>query len=345
MKYQYIDSLRGWAIIGVITIHSAFMVDMNFSTTIKSIAYQGSKGVELFFMLSALTLMLSASKRRDDKSTNLNFFIRRFFRIAPMYYTILILCQFVIPKFKTFDAGNISSNFLFLHGFFPTYINKGVPGGWSVGLEMIFYAIFPLMIIFITSINRAIIFTILGFALRIVFFLVLSKHQLVTDNLAWKYFLGFNFINHLPVFGLGFILYFLIYDKKEIISPTYLLLLVSLILYTGIWDLLPNKFSFEIGLFILIYSLSQKSFILLVNPVLVYIGKISFSLYLTNQLVILLFSELNLVSMLNNSFLNFVCFTSSVFLLSVIISSATYFGIEKPCIKFGNDLINKRIKN
>ena len=56
--YAYIDALRGFAILAVIATHTSQITpDVN-GTTIKLLT-QGARGVELFFLTSALTLMMS----------------------------------------------------------------------------------------------------------------------------------------------------------------------------------------------------------------------------------------------------------------------------------------------
>lgn len=48
---------------------------------------QGAEGVQLFFVMSALTLFLSLdSRRRTEARPVANFFVQRFFRIARLFY-------------------------------------------------------------------------------------------------------------------------------------------------------------------------------------------------------------------------------------------------------------------
>jgi peptidoglycan/LPS O-acetylase OafA/YrhL len=80
--FQYIDALRGIAFLGVLTVHAALVAGrFHFD----HLATLGNQGVQLFFMVSALTLFLSFGPRskRENRSV-LNFFIRRLFRIAPL---------------------------------------------------------------------------------------------------------------------------------------------------------------------------------------------------------------------------------------------------------------------
>jgi len=114
----------------------------------------GQLGVQLFFIASALTLCLSM-KERNEKSIY-NFYIRRFFRIAPLYYFGIVL-YFLWRVFKNYcELGTVNippeynligilENVFFIHGFHLRNFNFVVPGGWSIATEMCFYLIFPLL--------------------------------------------------------------------------------------------------------------------------------------------------------------------------------------------------------
>src|SRR5690348_13706360 len=83
-KFDYIDAMRGIAILLVILVHSAF--DLAIKGPAGRIGAMGQFGVQMFFVASALTLCLSWEARRDEPHPMKSFLIRRFFRIAPMYY-------------------------------------------------------------------------------------------------------------------------------------------------------------------------------------------------------------------------------------------------------------------
>ena len=69
------------------------------------LANKGKYGVQLFFIASAFTLFLS--RHRRSEVGNKNFFIRRFFRIAPMYYLGIILYLFVFKEVSNSYNGNL----------------------------------------------------------------------------------------------------------------------------------------------------------------------------------------------------------------------------------------------
>jgi peptidoglycan/LPS O-acetylase OafA/YrhL len=66
----------------VIAVHaSQYFSDL--SPGVLALANQGARGVQLFFVASAMTLLMSWNARGDGAGA---FYIRRFFRIAPMFY-------------------------------------------------------------------------------------------------------------------------------------------------------------------------------------------------------------------------------------------------------------------
>src|SRR5208283_2381124 len=137
-KYDFIDSLRGYAILGVLLVHSTQFVTPT-SSILQLIATSGSRGVQLFYIASALTLCMSWQFRSTHEIYPIrNFFLRRFFRIAPMFYIAIIYYVFfnaVSPRYFALNGipwWSILLTALFLHGFHPDAINSVVPGGWSV---------------------------------------------------------------------------------------------------------------------------------------------------------------------------------------------------------------------
>jgi peptidoglycan/LPS O-acetylase OafA/YrhL len=142
-KLDFVDRVRGVAILMVIAVHYA----QAFATpTIHRGAMIGQFGVQLFFVASAFTLCLSADHRRAEASPVRNFYLRRFFRIAPLYYLAIPIYAWIFagePRGAFYTAPNMAANLAFLHGLVPAANNTIVPGGWTIGAEMLFYLTFP----------------------------------------------------------------------------------------------------------------------------------------------------------------------------------------------------------
>ncbi|EOC1330540.1 acyltransferase, partial [Cronobacter turicensis] len=153
--YNYIDFSRGVAILLVIMVHTGQHVS-GFDGFLKKITSWGQMGVQLFFVASALTLCISWHSRGNERRKGLKFFIRRFFRIAPLYYLGIVFyfaLSWVDSRYMegyfarnfNYTPSRVMDNMFFLHGLSQRSNNNIVPGGWSIGAEFLFYFSFPII--------------------------------------------------------------------------------------------------------------------------------------------------------------------------------------------------------
>ena len=219
-KHRYIDALRGIAVLLVILTHSAQPV-AGLPELLDGLAKCGQTGVQLFFVASAYTLCLSFRRRGAEARPVLSFYLRRLFRIAPLYW-LAIAVYFGLHLalqlkgapatlvFAPYTAFNVMANALFVHGFVPAANNSIVPGGWSIGTEMAFYALFPLLFALAGRLHRkGLAALLLAWALLCIGNLAL---QMALEGTRWAVagnnFTYFNIVNQLPVFGIGLLAYF-----------------------------------------------------------------------------------------------------------------------------------------
>ena len=318
-------------------------------------AGEGSAGVPLFYIASAFTLFLSFKSRSQKEASPVrNFFIRRFFRIAPMYYIAIIYYLFQNGLGPSYFLGdqthitplNIASNFLFQHGFYPYWINSIVPGGWSIAVEMTFYAILPFLFSRIKNLNQAFNFVIISIVIRTVINMFFISHMLINDVTLWNNYLYFYFPNQLPVFALGIMTYFIICEEGSIqnLSGKALLMFSGIALLqlgTGHNGFFSNIIFYGMAFSMLCIALSRYRFIIIVNPVLIYIGQLSFSIYLVHFAVLKLLVKINFINYFNNGILNYACRYVIVVILSTLISAVFYKFIEVPFQNIGKRIIKK----
>src|SRR5215468_288588 len=86
-RADYIDGMRGYAILMVIAVHASLRVP-RLEWPLADVMAQGARGVQLFFTVSALTLMMSWHRRQDGSAP---FYLRRLFRIAPMFWLAIVV--------------------------------------------------------------------------------------------------------------------------------------------------------------------------------------------------------------------------------------------------------------
>ena len=359
MKLKFIDSIRGVAILMVILVHTAQKIsDLHVLTRI--IAEYGQMGVQLFFIASAYTLCLSAYRNDNESLPLIKFGIRRYFRIAPAYYLGLIIYFGISLMFSQFRIGkivvpdkynffNIFSNLFFFHGFYPPANNVIVPGGWSIGTEMAFYAIFPFLFKLarnkIDSIKKIFVFIFLGiiFSQLCIVLLSFTGHHILNNN-----FIYFNIINQLPVFLIGIGYFFLKknsrYELKWIYNFLFftILTIVSVKLWrsniTYFFSLIPIISGLS---FVFLFELFQKNDFIN-HKLLMRIGQVSFSMYLLHFIFAHFITGFiaSRLFIINGTISLIIFYLFSVFFtFGFALLSEKY--IEKPSSEFGRKIIKR----
>lgn len=152
-RNQSLDVLRGMAVLLVVLVHCAIAASGSVPGLTAFAREHGERGVQLFFIVSGYTMMLTFGDRLDPLAVRL-FYIRRAFRIVPLFW-VAILFYLLITQGEGFrlwapdgvTTGDVLLTFLFLHWSSVTAFNSVVPGGWSIAVEMQFYLLFPLLIL------------------------------------------------------------------------------------------------------------------------------------------------------------------------------------------------------
>jgi peptidoglycan/LPS O-acetylase OafA/YrhL len=371
-RLHYIDALRGIAILGVILLHTGQGI-VNLPPLLANFCSMGAYGVMLFFIVSALTLFMSINEREKSESySTSSFYIRRLFRIAPLYYVGIIFyvlldgfsARYWAPNGITFI--DVIENFLFLHGWTPTSINSVVPGGWSIATEMCFYIFVPYIYKTVKSVKSALWMTLISLIssqiLNKIVLIYFSSYYTESNNYLLSSFLYFWFPNQIPVFLLGVVLYFISQKNKlftfnlknsKLLSvlfitlSIFITLSVFLIYRFGHFQDIPANFIFGVAFVMLAYSLTLYSNPLFVNRFICFIGKISFSLYIWHFVVIRIVNYVRneyLMKLNITPSLSLVIYFTSTLLISLLIGYISYRRIEIPGMKIGADFI-KRIDN
>lgn len=351
-KYEYIDSLRGIAVLTVMIVHIAFIGEISkifdfLPDTILAFINNGQHGVQLFFVVSAFTLMLSHQNRQSEPHATRNFFIRRLCRITPMYYLAILFFTFV---FLGIASGNLYwesihkkaliSSLLYLNGFLPDSINNYVPGGWTISVEFTFYAMLPFLCKVIKNINQAISFVLISLLFGTGLNLLLAGTMFDTNN-----FLGLYIFNQLPTFALGILAYFIVTEKSIKIKPITLLY-ITVTIYIFCYVSASIYFLISLVYFFLLLVLCYKPYKLFSNKFFAFVGKRSFSMYLVHFMVIEIFNMTGFgyLFKINNTITAYTSYLLgyiALFIASLIISMATYKFIELPGQNLGRKLIKK----
>jgi peptidoglycan/LPS O-acetylase OafA/YrhL len=351
-RKEFIDALRGYAILGVICVHVAGAVPPFPAASIQPFNH-GARGVQLFYVVSALTLMMSWHKRADGAAA---FFIRRIFRIAPMFWL-------AIPAFALFAGEgpgyfapaavsfqNIAGTAFFLHAVYPEGSASAVPGAWTIETEMAFYLLFPAICAVIRSWRTAV--AVLAVSIYVATYMWAPLQFFVPriasgENLpVWVFF---SLPIQTPVFLSGIATFYALKDFSNLINQRAAT--IGLLLTIGLMLLLPildNPIPIHIGYGLLFGCLAfclgcgaaARS---LVNAPIRMLGKISYSAYLWHFFVIDCFyiARDNGFGIAAYAPIAFSLELGAVLVITSGLSYVTYRLVELPMIDVGSRLISR----
>lgn len=338
MIYQpRLDSIRLIAVLLVIISHW-----LPNSEIIKSFPHMGHVGVGIFFVLSGflITGNLIRLKSINLKKALKIFYINRTLRIFPIYYLVLILFFFV-------NIEGWSGNYFYFLTYTTNFrlfeIQEWVgPFShlWSLAIEEQFYLIWPIILLVApyNNINLLIVFTFLA-SIIIKVILHLSCDNIFIDMLPFSQF---------DLFMIGGFMTTkidILISKIKTTSPIKLLiypLFISLLLLASDFHLTSNLLIGLLSFFLILITYSENWLVRLLDfKIFIFLGKISYGLYLYHNFIPLL--ERNLVGTETRSiFFSAILpnYNSAVYHLSIqillllFLSLISWNLIEKRFLKF-----------
>ena len=299
MNYNYrkdIDGLRAVAVFSVIFYHANF-------ETFKG----GFVGVDIFFVISGFLITnIIIENLSKNKFSISDFYIRRARRILPLLFLVIFICiilSFILLDYSavgSFSKSAISSLLFYSNFYFWKYVPyfssqvelQPLLHTWSLSIEEQFYIFYPLFFIILFKFSKKFVFHGLLFFFLSSFLVCLWASYNTSGNL--NFYLGFTRGWELLA---GALISILIFEKnflqkervilKEVLSFIGILLIFfsifffdSQIVYPGFFTLIPT-----VGTVFLLINNNPKSFVkkFLSNKYLVFLGLLSYSLYLWHQ--------------------------------------------------------------
>ena len=268
-KNRTVVFLRGVAALWVVVAHCAIWGGYKYWIPDPKVA------VDIFMMISGYLMMWTADNlHRDEPLTNMRswktFYVRRYFRISPVYYValacVVILGDFVIAGKKSFAVMNhnpylgelitdhsplnIFYHLTYIHGLIPDKASSTRLPDWSLSLEMQFYLIFPLIYGYLrkfkTSMNL-VLFTICIIAV-----------SFASKLLVIPYFTEVSpIIYQLPFFLLGILVQYLSTTQNTTMRRTTLLLIGLIGIYSIVIKIPQNVFLVLASGLLLLSTISQ----------------------------------------------------------------------------------------
>ncbi|MBO4405224.1 MAG: acyltransferase [Alphaproteobacteria bacterium] len=368
--FEDIERLRGFACVLVLLQHLLWICPYYFVISIvPSWLSVGSGAVHIFFAISGFVITYSLSDKlenlngnflenlKNSKSWILKFYSKRFFRIFPMVFAVMIICgiYFQMTDAKTdWQSALLRSPFEILFGTFNNSVEafvsenviytSGMGPFWTLAVESQFYMLWPLILVLCKGNNQR---AVVSLSLGLIFSLVvtplsniyLGSHYYWTSNNVAELFLG-SFLACL--YRSGFRIDFSAASAK-VLTLFFMFVIwfypsairgLNKVFYGNIAETVSSAFLVMCCVF------SEGSFSFFgFNKILNYLGQRSFSFY-SVQLILA-----NVVMWFTNSIYfpkdslgksRFFLYQFLIFLVILFISTELlYRFVERPCRKFG----------
>jgi peptidoglycan/LPS O-acetylase OafA/YrhL len=273
----------------------------------------GRIAVTFFFVLSGflITILLLAEKDQTGTVAVRRFYVRRVLRIWPLYFLIVALAFFVLPRIQGLDVPRLSQALPAHFGptlalfviFMPQValsLFPAVPYAeplWSIGVEEQFYLLWPLLV---ARTKRLLLVTtgivVSGIGVKAFAIWYASGLSRADDLQFWNHFIDYFYFTRLECMAIGAIGALLVYERRRGILKflysvpvqvtTYALTAAAIFTTRGKPILQYTPHSILFCIIILNVATNPGSLLKLEKPVFTFLGNISYSMYMLHELVI-----------------------------------------------------------
>lgn len=351
-----IESLRAYAAIAVIMSHLISVGGASVPEYLDFILIRFPLGVPLFFAVSGFSLAYGYTGRLFSENDIKSYFVRRLARIAPLFYLMLAVQLFIFwfehnIKFSLMD---ILINIAFVFNFVPHMTDGIVLASWSIGVEIAFYVLLPVILLTNRSVFSSLALLILSIILANQFYVSMKPVETKYLSFIWH-----NLITNLPYFMWGMLGYSTYVALSSTLRERYIAasswtmiifaFLSPIILHKegSLFNYLLDKnmrwvWSCLLGapLFLVCVAMALHPAKVFSHAVTRYLGKVSFSLYLIHPIILIKLNQFGCYRWLYEFFgenlviAYLASFTVSIALITAI-SSLTFRFIETPGMNWG----------
>lgn len=322
-KILSIQYLRGLAALGVVLCHYGSNLDQY--PELSRIFNFGQEGVHIFFLISGFIIVYSLDKAGYKPKQFFTFLLKRSIRIDPAYFVVILL-TLALFKILSFVPDFRGERIPFIPGQFIAHIFYFIPFTrypfynhvfWTLSVEFQFYLLIGIFY-FLTE----------SYLYKLIFLIIFSLTCLIPFGNSY-----YLVLSYAPIFALGISLFIFYKEGKwtNVILPFVLL------------GLIEYKFGLDVAMLLLFSSSIIFLLKVLLKP-LIFFGNISYSLYLTHSLCLIVF--LGLAKKVNvNLGQNQLWWLFIEVSIAVLIAYLFYYLIERPSMILSKHFFYKNLKD
>ncbi len=345
-----IEALRAYAAVAIILYHVVWIAGFDPPQALMVIKRHAAIGVPLFFAVSAFSLAYGYEDRLKGEGAVRDFYLRRLFRIAPLYYASCLARIAVVlgPAWAISHPLDLALAATFTFNLSPAHVEGIALASWSIGVEMLFYLVFPAVIALARDLVSA---------LRLI---------LAAGVVAWLFalktgeisgFVQHSILFNLPYFGAGLVAYRLFQLRRDLPfwplagftlgSALFLMWLVNpwAVALTRAGDAAVYQLWWTIPIAAACLAMASNPSALVSNPVTRWLGKVSFSLYLAHPYVIPVLNRSGVYAAIRDlpggAGVTFIAASLATIAATALVSWPLYAFIEQPGQDFGRRFIQR----
>ena len=317
-RYEGIDGLKAYAIIGIALMH----VLANGEYRIGGFVFERlipsfTNLVFLFMMVSGFGMCCGYYQKIVDQKISVeDFYKKRYIKIWP-YFALLCALDFVISPSKE-SLFEVIANLTLCQGLLPNAKISVIGVSWTLAVIFVFYMLFPFFCFLIGNKKRA-------WRVAVV--------ALVFNWLCANYFKAgrTNIVYDAIYFIVGGLIFLYRKELAEFASKHKVIagaiLLIATVAYFALGGNTLTMLFFCVAA--LIYTIGCNRRGVLVNPVVKFLGGISFEIYLCHMVIYRVLEKLHLVHLFENGLLAYIFTAVAVICGSVVFSVCAKWFLNK----------------
>lgn len=337
------DALRGIACCGVVLYHMAHITPAASGALYAFAKACLGLGVPLFFMISAFALASRYAEGIDSPQALGRYATRRVMRIYPLY--LVLLAYFLSIYGPTLTAGQVALYVSLLFAVVPSLAHGLVWGSWSIGVEVLFYCVFPLILRASPGTATLIAVAVAGHVANV---LLAPFTSAAFTGSSWYAAIAWH--QYIPFFALGLAACRLQVPLAARGARSTSALVAAMVASTVIAVVLLSLPGRPLGagyvnvliastlpLFCLLLWVVTHPPVAVVNRYTLYLGKISYSIFLLHPYLVYKLKPLYLLLQreYGDGAIAFVLSATVTFAVVLPLSAISYRWVEAPAIRLG----------
>ena len=317
-RYEGIDGLKAYAIIGIALMHVLAngeyrMGGFVFERFIPSF----TNLVFLFMMVSGFGMCCGYYQKIIDQKISVeDFYKKRYIKIWP-YFALLCALDFMMSPSKE-SVFEVFANLTLCQGLLPNAKISVIGVSWTLAVIFVFYMLFPFFCFLIGNKKRA-------WSVAVV--------ALVFNWLCSNYFNAgrTNIVYDAIYFVAGGLVFLYRKELAEFASKYKVIagaiLLIATVVYFAVGGNALTMLFFCVAA--LVYTLGCRTGGVLVNPIAKFLGGICFEIYLCHMVIYRVIEKLHLVHLFGNGLLAYIFTAVAVICGSVVFSVCAKWILNK----------------